>query len=474
MSATLELLPFNFRQIPELDKWLITGPSGVFAFLESRDQLEAVIDGDFEFLTSDQVDGLIAKSILSVASEREVRSRLLASQMATQLAKAVGKPSLFMIIPSLRCDHDCGYCQVSRVPKDRAGYDLDSERIDDILKVIAAVGSDRIKIEFQGGEPLLAFAFIQQFYERAQQALADVDASYVICTAGGPLSEAFIDWAKGKKVDFSISLDGPESVHLHNRPSRYFNTHKTTIGAIEQVRSALGFHRVNSLTTISRHSLVYPKEIVDSYFDLNFPGIFLRPLSPFGFAAATQHRIGYDAAEYMTFYKEALNHIIELNKERIFIEDTALIHLRRIFQPHSANYIDLQSPAGYVFGALVFNYDGRVFGSDEARMLWQSTQTNELVLGTVSDDPKSLVVGESAKRLLTSSFTWATPGCEDCAYQPYCGSDPLHHLATQGDSVGHKASSFFCQYQMAMFDLLFTLWETDMNARKVFQAWLAH
>jgi His-Xaa-Ser system radical SAM maturase HxsB len=472
MSAKLELLPFNFRQIPGLDKWLLAGPSGTFAVLDSKDQLEAIIEGSFEAIPPEQLNDLIAKNFLSIAPEKEVRARLIASQMATQLSKAVSKPSLFMIIPSLRCDHDCQYCQVSRVPKDREGYDLDVGHIEGILNLIASIGNERIKIEFQGGEPLLAFDFIKRFYNRASETLCDADVSYVICTAAGPLDESIIEWTRDKKVDFSMSLDGPEDVHIYNRPSKYFNTHKTTVDSIGKIRSTLGFHRVNCLTTISKYSLSFPLQIVNSYFELGFQGIFLRPLSPFGFAAATQHRIGYSATEYMQFYEVALRHIIELNQHRIFVEDTALVHLRRIFQPQNAHYIDLQSPAGYVFGALVFNYDGKVFGSDEARMLWQSTKADELVLGTVNDGVKSLVMGKTTERLLTSSFNWASPGCDECAYQPYCGSDPLHHLATQGDPVGNKSFSFFCQYQMAMFDLLFMLWETDKNARKVFQEWL--
>lgn len=473
MSANLELLPFNFRQISGQEKYLLTGPSGEFALLESRNQLESIVERKFDNIDDDLIETLIAKNLVSEQEETNLRTRIVASQMATNLSKSVSKPSLFMIIPSLRCDHDCQYCQVSRVPKDRTGFDLDTQHVEGILRVISSVGSDRIKIEFQGGEPLLAFSFIQQFYECAEKILHDIDVSYVICTAGGPLNDEIIDWAQNKRVDFSISLDGPEHVHNQNRPSRYFNAHKVTINSVNSVRDNLGFHRVNCLTTISRHSLDYPKEIVDSYFEASFPGVFLRPLSPFGFAAATHHRIGYDVDEYMAFYKAALSHIIDLNNDRVFIEDTALIHLRRILQPDSTSYIDLQSPAGYIFGALVFNYDGNIFGSDEARMLWQSTRANELVLGTVNDDPSTLVAGEPAKKLLTASFTWANPGCEDCAYQPYCGSDPLHHLATQGDLIGNKASSFFCRYQMAMFDLLFTLWETDQQARRVFQSWLA-
>ena len=32
-------------------------------------------------------------------------------------------------------------------------------------------------------------------------------------------------------------------------------------------------------------------------------------------------------------------------------------------------YVDLRSPAGIGLGALVYNYDGKVFASDEGRML---------------------------------------------------------------------------------------------------------
>ncbi len=472
MSEKIELLPFNFRHIVSLDKWLITNQSGAFTFLSSQDDIEAVLDDNFAKVDEESTNQLIAKNFITPISEKYIRTRIIASQMATRLARSLSKPSLFMIVPTLRCDHDCRYCQVSRVPKDRKGYDLDLEHIDKILNVIMQVGEKSIKIEFQGGEPLLAFNFIQLFYSRALDVLSGIEVSYVICTASGPLDATIIEWARDKKIDFSISLDGPESVHIHNRPSKYFNTFNATVNSIKNIRQFLGSHRVNCLTTISKHSLSFPLEIVDSYYNLEFPSIFLRPLSPFGFAAATQHRIGYSATEYMNFYEASLRHIIELNQHRTFIEETALIHLRRIFQPHNSQYIDLQSPAGYVFGALVFNYDGKIFGSDEARMLWQSTRADELVLGALDDDLKSLVNGEATERLLTSSFIWASPGCDDCAYQPYCGSDPLHHLATQGDAIGDKSVSFFCHYQMAMFDLLFTLWETDMNARKVFKTWL--
>ena len=147
--------------------------------------------------------------------------------------------------------------------------------------------------------------------------------------------------------------------------------------------------------------------------------------------------------------------------------------MKKIFRSGQASFTDLQSPAGYVFGALVFNYDGRVFGSDEARMLWESTKSNELVLGKVEDSAKHVMNNKHAVSLLSDTFLSTMPGCEECAYQPYCGADPFHHLATQGDHIGDKSKSFFCDVETGIFDHLFELYETNSEAKGIFKKWLS-
>jgi hypothetical protein len=37
---------------------------------------------------------------------------------------------------------------------------------------------------------------------------------------------------------------------------------------------------------------------------------------------------------------------------------------------------------------------------------------------------------------------------------PFCGSDPVHHLASQGDFVGLKPNSAYCHFVTDMYDLL--------------------
>jgi uncharacterized protein len=64
------------------------------------------------------------------------------------------------------------------------------------------------------------------------------------------------------------------------------------------------------------------------------------------------------------------------------------------------------------------------------------------------------------------------PMCHDCAFLPYCGSDPVLHRATQGDVVGHKAFSAFCSKQMGMLRHLITLLEDDAAARRILLGWV--
>ena len=66
--------------------------------------------------------------------------------------------------------------------------------------------------------------------------------------------------------------------------------------------------------TTTKESLAYPKEIIDEYLRLNLGSIFLRSLSPYGFATKTMKAIGYSSEEFVEFYKKALDYIIELNR----------------------------------------------------------------------------------------------------------------------------------------------------------------
>lgn len=455
-----------------MDSLLITNVCGAHATLESSTQLEHMIEGRWNLVPTNKIDELFAKNFISEGSDRLSRANLLATGLATAISAATAGPSLFMVVPTLRCDHSCNYCQVSRVPVSKAGYDLGATSIDKILTIIQHSRRQFLKIEFQGGEPLLQFDYIQEFVKKAKIRLNDRSVSFVICSALGPLNDRILQWAKSEDIEFSVSLDGPASVHNANRPSKYFEAHENTICGIQRIQRQLGPNKIGCLATVTRDTLVDPTALVDSYFDLDLESIYIRPLSPFGFAAPSSLKISYTADEYFSFYRNCLNRILELNSKRLFIEESANVLVNRILRPGHTSNVDMQSPAGHTFGALVFNYDGNVFGSDESRMLWQSTKVPELVLAHINEGPSDVFLRRNSKNMLKDTFLFSTPGCDDCAYQPFCGSDPLHHLATQGDHVGDKSISFYCQLQRRMFDHMFTLLSSNSTQSKVLRSWL--
>ena len=122
--------------------------------------------------------------------------------------------------------------------------------------------------------------------------------------------------------------------------------------------------------TTTAASLERVEEIIDEYVRLNLDGIFLRPLSPYGFAIKTKQFEKYSASGWLKFYERGLRYIIGLNKRGIHIPELyASLLLKRMLTDRPIGYVDLRSPAGIGLGALVYNYDGKVFASDEGRML---------------------------------------------------------------------------------------------------------
>jgi hypothetical protein len=69
----------------------------------------------------------------------------------------------------------------------------------------------------------------------------------------------------------------------------------------------------NISMTTTRLSLKYPKEIVDEFISRGLGSMFVRELNPYGFAVKTNKALGYTSEEFIEFYTQCLDYIIELN-----------------------------------------------------------------------------------------------------------------------------------------------------------------
>jgi hypothetical protein len=119
----------------------------------------------------------------------------------------------------------------------------------------------------------------------------------------------------------------------------------------------------------------------------------------------------------------------------------------------------------------VYNYDGRVFASDEGRMLAEmGDKTFEL--GHVNDASyRSLVLSDKLIELIASSLTQCAPECANCVYESHCGADPVYHHATQGDSLGLKAFSGFCARQKGVMSTILELLESSPDDAAILRRW---
>ena len=142
-------------------------------------------------------------------------------------------------------------------------------------------------------------------------------------------------------------LDGPEFLHDANRPRPGHDSYRRTIENLTWAREVLGADRISAVMTTTARSLDHPQAIVDEYVRLGFPSIFLRSVSPYGFAVRTGEAARYETREFVRFYQQALERVIEVNRRGVrLVEVYARILLAKMLTPFATGYVDLQSPAG--------------------------------------------------------------------------------------------------------------------------------
>ena len=383
--------------------------------------------------------------------------------------------ALHIFVVTLRCNNACNYCQVSRKNEDNPFYDMSIPDLDKSIELMFNSPSKNLTVEFQGGEPLLVFDEIKYAIEeivRINERLQR-EITFVICTNLTLIDSAILDFCRTHNVLISTSLDGPKFLHNSNRPSTTEDSCELFTEKLRLCREELEPNMVSALMTTSELSMEYPREIVDEYLRLGFTSIFFRAINPYGYSKGFRCKEAYHIGRFLEFYKFALNYIIELNLKGIFfVEEFAGIILTKIFTPFSVGFTDLQSPSGVINSVLVYNYDGYVYPSDESRMLAEEGDRT-FRLGHVQRNSYSEIVhGEMAQKLSNCWANETLPGCSECAFQAYCGADPIRNHATQGDMVGFRPTNIFCIKNKEIIRYLFELFSSNSDIEKIFLSWV--
>jgi His-Xaa-Ser system radical SAM maturase HxsB len=398
---------------------------------------------------------------------------LLESRLATRNETITGGVSLHVIVPTLQCGHTCKYCQVSRSLEDR-GFSMSLEQVEKSCDYVFQSSSQTITVEFQGGDPLLRYDLVRHAIERVskQNEIDRRNVRFVIASTLHQLTEEMLVDLSGYPVVFSTSIDGPAELHNKNRPIPSRDAYERTVDGIELIRKHMGKGAVAALMTTSKESLLAPVEIVDEYVRLGFSEIFLRPLSPYGFAKRNERALGFAAQEFQAFYMLAFERILYWNRQGVPLREvTASIALNKILSPFDSGYVDLQSPTGAGSAAMVYNYDGYVYPSDEARMLAESGNKS-LRLGKIGEQLHILQSSKVAKDLIHYSTIKNVPECSACTFNSYCGPDPVGMFGQFGRMAGPIHLSEHCNRYFWLFDFLFNrLVEADSWFEDLAYSW---
>jgi His-Xaa-Ser system radical SAM maturase HxsB len=394
-------------------------------------------------------------------------------------------PHLAVVITSLRCNQSCKYCHASRVDMDKVETDMSIETAKKVVDHAMQTPSPYLNFEFQGGEPTVNMDVIRFIveYSREKNKIEKKLLDYSLVTNMTMMTEEVGRWLMDNGVLLCTSLDGPEHVHNFNRPwkkgaaayahvikwIKWFNQQN-----VDQGRDPELWH-VDALMTTTKRSIENWREIIDLYVDLGIRNIHLRPLNPFGFANKTWRAIGYTQAEYLAFYEQSLDYILQLNRQGVHIcEGTASVFLKKMLTPNDPNFVDIRSPVGSGTGQIAYNYDGSIYPSDEGRMI--SAMGNELFrLGNVDDTPMNVALGHPTVRALAvSSLLDTLPQCSTCWNVPYCGVRPLHNYMHSGDIFGQRPNTFKCVEHMGISKILLQRLADDPDGQNegIFRRWV--
>ena len=448
---------FRFREVD--GDYVVTNAQGDFVLLtpaEFKSFGEGTVDRGSSLYERLRVGNFIrAEFDVPAAVERLRRRKRFLHQ----------GPNLHIVVVTLRCNETCVYCHASRADMTATHTDLTEAMAEKTVDLILQAPTPFVTIEFQGGEPLVNFPVVKHLIEYAKEKNRAVgkQLEFTMVSNLALMDEDKLKFLLSNKVQLCTSIDGPEHLHDKQRKLVASSSFKAAVYWIKRINQAYGdmgldtsLYHVEALLTTTREALSRGRDIVDTYVDLGCKALFLRPIDPFGFAEKTGPKMEYPRAEFLKFYRDTTDYIIERNMQGAqILERYAAIFLTKILQGEDPNFLDIRSPGGAGLSSIAYNYDGLVFAGDEARMMHE-TGDDSFLLGRVGELTfRDIATHPTVRALAMGSNIDARPDCVNCAYNPYCGVDGVHTYKTQGSIAGRMRESTVCMVHKGIQDYLF-------------------
>jgi His-Xaa-Ser system radical SAM maturase HxsB len=375
-----------------------------------------------------------------------------------------GALSYVILVPTLRCNLACGYCQVSRAAETARGYDWTEETLAEVLAFLDREGGEQIKVEFQGGEPLLRVDMLERVRAFCRERFKA--PQFVVCTNLQRLGEREWAFLVAEDTFISTSLDGDSATHQRQRTHGAEATAAFFANLAEAVRR-FGPERISALPTIDIENPPSFDGLVDAFEAHGIRSIYLRPVNYQGFARRSRP-VADHLARWNRLYGDFIDFLIARNERTgTAFEEYYFSHcLKRVLRPGIDGHVDLRNPTNFASDYMVVDHDGRLYPTDEARMLTRIGLI-DLAIGTVAGGVDKALVAS----LNGSSLNNFDADCIHCVYQPFCGTDAVDDVSRYGRIDLPRPDTWFCGRHTAVFDKVFEVMRRKDAAA---QASLAH
>lgn len=454
------LFPLKFREF-QGGKYIIANEAGDWV-VSNRDfvqrvALDQLAKRDRAFLkdegfAADDVDDFHTSGYLQRWAKRQANPKSL---------------NYLLLVPTLRCDLDCSYCQVSRVSARARRFDWSDETLQGVLDFLGNLESRSIKIEFQGGEPTLRIDLLNTVARFCRENFEQCE--FVVCTNLQSNDAAVWEFFDAADVKISTSLDGSFDTHTRQRTKDAAKTSEF-LKNLKMAIARYGPEKVSALPTIDVSVATDPAELCDAYAEVGLSSVFFRPINFQGFARK-RHAASIDNfALWKQTYFSFLDHLIDQQlRGGPGIDEYYFVHcLRRFLQPGHDAHVDLRNPAPFGKDAIVIDFDGSFYPSDEARMLTRIGQVN-LSIGHV----RTGIDHEKLDELNWSSLNNVHEDCIHCPYQFACGTDLVDDLSRYQRIDLPKSETWFCRQHLAIFDRIASdLASNNRRVLSVYEKWL--
>lgn len=458
---------FNFKQWK--DKMLLTNEQGRYILLGKRDFLN-LVNKRYDLLSKEILQTLKDRFFIYDIDE-DVFIEKVANAYRDNKQYLFSATSLHIFVMTNACNMCCVYCQAQDSAQEKKGK-MQEMTAKAAVDIALQSPNEYLTFEFQGGEPLLNFETIKYIVEYSEQNKNHKQIQYSLVTNTLLLNEEMIQFFKKYDVSISTSLDGCKEVHNSNRPKIDGDgTYDYVSRNIKWLQS--NDIQVGAIETTTKISLKNAEKIIETYHNLGLNHLFIRPLTPLGYAKEHWAEIGYEPEEFLKFYKQCILILLEHNRNGIRMsEGHARIFLKKILTGYSENYMELRSPCGAGIGQMAYYYDGNIYTCDEGRMVAEMGD-QMFCLGNVNystyDD---LMENRVCKVTCQASVLESLPGCCDCVYHPYCGVCPVISYASDNSIYTKESNVYRCKIYKGILDILFEILLEEPGAEDILKAWI--